>query len=238
MPVLWLGQVDYRTAWQLQAELASAVAKGACPETLLLLEHPPTITLGRSAKDAHLLASVDRLNTLGIEVVPVDRGGDVTYHGPGQLVGYPIVDLNGRGRDLHAYLRQLEGALIDVLAEYGICAGRKPPHTGVWVEDRKIAAMGIKVSRWISSHGFALNVASDLTGFSHIVPCGLADFEVTSLSRELGQDPDPTLIRNRVAYILMSALGVENGQLQSIDGLSQESQKILSVSVDIEKSLC
>jgi lipoyl(octanoyl) transferase len=184
---LWLGRIEYAAAWQLQRDLAAMRAEEQIGDVLLLLEHPPTITLGRGADAAHLLASEERLARLGVTVHAIDRGGDVTYHGPGQLVGYPIFHLANHGRDLHRFLRQIEEALIRALAELGVCGRRFPPHTGVWVGEEKIAAIGIKVSRWVSTHGFALNVAPDLSHFDLIVPCGIRDHGVTSLSAAAGR---------------------------------------------------
>jgi lipoate-protein ligase B len=179
-----LGRVEYAPAWRLQDELAELRAHGRMGDTLLLLEHPPTLTLGRSADRRHLLASTERLESLGFSVHEVDRGGDVTYHGPGQLVGYPIIDLSMHRKDLHWFLREIEAAIIDCLAEIGLEGHRFPPHTGVWVGERKIAAIGVKVKRWVSTHGFALNVDPDLSHFDLIVPCGIRGYGVTSICKE------------------------------------------------------
>ncbi len=191
-PVLYwceLGRVPYREAWELQVRLVAARRRGLSGDVLLLLEHPPVYTLGRGGKAEHLLAPIEWLRRQGAEVFEVDRGGDITFHGPGQLVGYPILDLSAWGRDLHRYLRGLEEVLIRALAVFGVRAGRKAGYTGVWVGDRKIAAIGVKLSSgWITSHGFALNVSTDLRWFDHIVPCGIRDYGVTSLSAELGMN--------------------------------------------------
>ena len=181
-----LGQVGYGAAWDLQRELVAARQAGDVPDTLLLLEHPPVITLGRSGESGHLLGSEAELERRGIAFVETDRGGDITFHGPGQIVGYAIVDLAARGRDLHRYLRDLEAVLIRALAEFAIVAGRVDGLTGVWVGDAKVAAIGIRVSRWITHHGFALNVDTDLSYFDLIVPCGIADRPVTSMEALLG----------------------------------------------------
>ncbi len=187
--VQWLGVVDYASAWQYQRELVQQRREGAIPDTLLLLEHrPPVITLGRASHAEHLLVTPQQLEKLGIQLVETDRGGDITYHGPGQLVGYPVLDLRQHGRDLHLYLRNLEEVLITALSHFGIFAGRKEGLTGVWVGEEKIAAMGIKVSHWITMHGFALNVCPDLNHFSLIVPCGIRDKGVTSLQKLLGRE--------------------------------------------------
>ncbi|MGA2270785.1 MAG: lipoyl(octanoyl) transferase LipB [Bryobacteraceae bacterium] len=176
-----LGRTDYGQALELQQRLAADRQQGLIPDQLLLLEHPHVITLGRNGHAANLLASGEVLSRAGIAFYPTDRGGDVTYHGPGQLVGYPIVDLREWKRDVGAYVRAVEQVIIDTLADYGIFAGRIPKLTGVWVDDRKIAAIGVHISRWVTSHGFALNVATDLSYFQYIVPCGLTK-PVTSMA--------------------------------------------------------
>ena len=176
-----LGRTDYGQALELQHQLIAERQQGLIPDQLLLLEHPHVITLGRNGKASNLLASGEALSRAGISFYPTDRGGDVTYHGPGQLVGYPIVDLREWQRDVGAYVRAVEQTIIDTLAEYGISAGRIPKLTGVWVDDRKIAAIGVHISRWVTSHGFALNVSTDLSYFQYIVPCGLTK-PVTSMA--------------------------------------------------------
>jgi lipoyl(octanoyl) transferase len=168
-----LGRVDYPQALEWQRRLVAARQRGEIPDQLLLLEHPHVITLGRNGQLKNLLASDEILGRAGIAFYPTDRGGDVTYHGPGQLVGYPIVDLREWKRDVGAYVRAIEQTIIDTLADYGIAAGRIPKLTGVWVGERKIAAIGVHISRWVTSHGFALNVNTDLSYFQYIVPCGL-----------------------------------------------------------------
>ena len=188
MEVRRLGRVAYQEAWSLQNRLADARRAGIEPDTLILLEHPHTYTIGRSGTRDHVFLTEDELAVRGITCLEVDRGGDVTYHGPGQLVGYPIVDLGPRP-EVGFYLRNLEGCLIDVLADFGIGAGRLAGYTGVWIADRKIAAIGVKVSQGVTTHGFALNVATDLSLFTHILPCGIADKGVTSMAVELGHAP-------------------------------------------------
>ena len=176
-----LGRTDYGQALELQRQLIARRQQGLISDQLLLLEHPHVITLGRNGKAANLLASDEVLSRAGIAFYPTDRGGDVTYHGPGQLVGYPIMDLREWQRDVGAYVRAVEQTIIDTLADYGISAGRIPKLTGVWVDDRKIAAIGVHISRWVTSHGFALNVSTDLSYFQYIVPCGLTK-PVTSMA--------------------------------------------------------
>jgi lipoyl(octanoyl) transferase len=176
-----LGRVDYGRALELQQQAAADRKLGRIRDQLLLLEHPHVITLGRNGRMENLLASGEILERSGIGFYPTDRGGDVTYHGPGQLVGYPIVDLREWKRDVGAYVRAIEQCIIDTLADYGIAAGRIPKLTGVWVDDRKIAAIGVHLSRWVTSHGFALNVNTDLSYFQYIIPCGLTK-PVTSMA--------------------------------------------------------
>lgn len=203
---VFLGCVEYRQAWALQRALAQAVADGAADNTLLLLEHPPTYTLGRRSKPGDLLAPREALAAMGAEVVEVDRGGEITFHGPGQLVGYPIVSLRGGSGPLH-YVRALEATLIGALAEYGVAAGRVEGLTGVWVGDAKIGAIGVKISRGVTMHGFALNVNTDLAWFQHIVPCGIRGKSVTSMERLLGR----TLPLEVVASVAAERLGGELG---------------------------
>ncbi|HYW07335.1 MAG TPA: lipoyl(octanoyl) transferase LipB [Longimicrobium sp.] len=181
-----LGTVPYADALTLQADLVRQRRAGEIPDTLLLLEHPHVITRGSGSHDENVLVSTEERAERGIELFESGRGGDVTYHGPGQLVGYPILDLKPDRRDLHRYLRDLEEVLIGVLADLGLTAGRKEGLTGVWVDDRKLAAIGVRVSSgWITSHGFALNVSTDLAFFCTIVPCGIRDHGVGSISGEL-----------------------------------------------------
>jgi len=185
----YLGRVGYAEATALQERLARALKDGepGALEQLLLLEHPPVITLGRNAHDADVLLDSAALRAIGMEIHRTDRGGQVTYHGPGQLVGYPILSLQPDRRDVARYLRDLEEVLIRTLARFGIAAGRAPSLTGVWVGDEKIAAIGIHLSRWVTTHGFALNVETELSHFDLIVPCGLRSRGVTSMRKLLGR---------------------------------------------------
>jgi len=189
----WLGRIGYREALGLQEEAAAALKRaqlvGTAPagECLFLLEHEPVITLGRNAVDGDVLADPRRLTALGVTVERTNRGGQVTYHGPGQLVGYPILDLTPDRRDVGRYLRDLEEVLVRTLARLGIVARRQPGWTGVWVGDEKIAAIGVHLSRWVTTHGFALNVDTDLARFGLIVPCGITTHGVTSIARCLGR---------------------------------------------------
>ena len=196
---LWqdLGSVDYRAAWDLQLQHVESLKQEGGQDCLFFVEHPHVVTFGRNGKDENLLVSKDRLHQLGIQYHETDRGGDVTYHGPGQLVCYPVMDLKRWRRDVGAYLRALEEVLILTLADYGLEGRRDPSATGVWVGDAKIAAMGVHLSRWVTSHGFALNVTTDLDYFRYIVPCGLTR-PVTSMEQLLGQSPDVHQLQTRI----------------------------------------
>ncbi|HTE20093.1 MAG TPA: lipoyl(octanoyl) transferase LipB [Armatimonadota bacterium] len=188
LPTMWVirvGCVEYDQAVALQERVHLARQEGRVPDVLLLLEHPAVITLGRGAHAENLLADPAQLERRGVAVRESARGGDITYHGPGQLVGYPIFDLNGHGKDVHRYLRSVEEALILALARFGISGDRAPGLTGVWVGMEKVAAIGVGVRRWVTWHGFALNISTDLDAFSLIVPCGIRDRGVTSLNRLL-----------------------------------------------------
>ena len=183
MKVRWLGRVEFSAALALQEEIvARKIADAEAADELLLLEHEPVFTMGRSPEQSSLGDEV----RLPHPVVRINRGGQATYHGPGQLVGYPLIDLRRRGQDLHRYLRALEAVLIALCAECGVAAARREGLTGVWVGARKIASLGVGVRRWVAMHGFALNVGGDLAPFSSIVPCGIAGVEMTSLARESG----------------------------------------------------
>lgn len=183
-----LGRVPYARALELQAELVVARREGRISDTLLVLEHPHVITLGTSSSAEHVLADEDERRRRGIELFETGRGGDVTYHGPGQLVGYPILDLKPDRKDLHRYLRDLEAALMEALRHFGVQTHREEGYTGVWASTGKIAAIGVRVSSgWITSHGFALNVSPDLSYFGAIVPCGIREREVVSLQGLLGR---------------------------------------------------
>ena len=186
----WLGVVPYDDGLRRQELAVERLRSGDAPEQLLLLEHPHVFTLGRGADANNILADQDQLQTNSVEVHETGRGGDVTYHGPGQLVGYPIINLKPDRCDVHRYVRDLEEVLIRTIADYGIEGGRIEGLTGVWVGNEKIAAIGVRIARWITSHGFALNVNTDLKFFQMIVPCGITDKSVTSISRLLGREVD------------------------------------------------
>ena len=192
------GFVDYKEAWDLQKEIFTKRVNGETEDVLLLLEHPNTYTLGKTTDRENLKGSEDYLKSNQISVYDIDRGGDITYHGPGQIVGYPIIDLNTWQKDTHKYLRALEEVIIKTCAEYDLNCERNPEHTGVWINDRKIAAIGIKVSRWVTMHGFAFNISTDLNLFNGIIPCGIQDKSVTSLKRELNIEVDISEVKEKI----------------------------------------
>lgn len=182
-----LGTVDYAEAHRLQKELQRKRVGGEVGDIVLLLEHPPVLTMGRSAKAQHVLAAPELLEARGIQVHEVGRGGDVTYHGPGQLVAYPIIDLKPDRKDVRKYVASLEETMIRTCADFGLAAGRIEGLNGAWIGERKVGAVGVRISRWVTMHGLALNVSSDLRQFEMIVPCGIEDKGVTSVSAELGR---------------------------------------------------
>lgn len=206
-----LGTVAYQPTWELQDELAQQRRERRIGDRLLLLEHFPVYTIGRGGDEANLLASRDRLREIGAEYVRIDRGGDITFHGPGQLVAYPIVELHDP-LDLRRYVRALEGAIIDTAAHFGVLAGRVDRLTGVWVEERrKLAAIGVRVKRGVTTHGLALNVNTELRWFDEMIPCGIRDREVTTLARELGAAVEMEAVEDRLAADLARHLGLRLG---------------------------
>lgn len=215
---LWvedLGRRQYGEVLELQRELAKERIAGTRPDTLLLVEHGPVVTLGRSSKASHLLADARALAARGVELFEIERGGDVTFHGPGQLVGYPIIDLTQHKQDLHWYLRQLEQVLIDTISSMGLEGSRVEKYTGVWVGGRKIASIGVHARSWVTWHGFALNVATDLSFFDLIVPCGIPAVRMTSMEQELGRPLEMRVIRETVglAFAERFRLGVPSHQV-------------------------
>ena len=203
-----LGRIAYSDARSLQRQWAAMRHSREIPDRLLLLEHPAVITLGRNARREHLLSSPETLAAEGIELHESNRGGDVTYHGPGQLVGYPILDLARIRRDVVWYVRTLEEALIRSIAELGLEPARRAGMTGVWIGEAKVAAIGIHISRWITTHGFALNISTDLAAYRHIVPCGIATHPVSSLQEVLGVAIDRSDLERSVANHLGDLLGL------------------------------
>jgi lipoyl(octanoyl) transferase len=226
-----LGVVGYHEAWALQRRLQASIIEAkrsgtSVPGTILLVEHPPVFTIGPSGDDDNVLLSEELLSQRGASLVRTDRGGDVTFHGPGQLVAYPILDLDrvhyadgSRGTDIHRYLRALEEAVSATCASYGVRAGGVAGRTGVWVgpdargPERKICAMGIRCSRWVTMHGLAFNLNTDLSWFDLIVPCGIADRGVTSLAKETGASVDVAAVRERLAGELLEALGLTGSRV-------------------------
>jgi lipoyl(octanoyl) transferase len=196
------GRLPYDEALALQKETVRRRVAKEIPDSLILVEHPPVITLGKMAKREHLIGSRP-----DVQVVEAPRGGDVTYHGPGQIVGYPILDLTALNTDLKKYLFKLEEVMIRAVARHGVTAGRLEGMTGAWVRDRKIGAIGVRVEKWVTSHGFALNANNDLGGFDLIIPCGLRGKGVTSIAREIGRDVDLDELRRFVAEIFGEVIG-------------------------------
>jgi lipoyl(octanoyl) transferase len=208
-----LGLIGYAEAWELQKRVVAARKAGLLEDVLILCEHPHVITLGRNGKREHLLASEHVLRQKGVEYFETSRGGDITYHGPGQLVGYPILNLGAIRRDVVWYVRMLEEAMIRATAEFGITAERVAGKTGIWVRrgssEEKLAAIGVHISRWVTSHGFAYNVSTDLRNFDLIVPCGMADRKATSLEKLLGRKVEADEVAARIAGHLGEVFGLE-----------------------------
>src|SRR6202795_3715530 len=208
-----LGLIGYTEAWELQKRVVAARKAGAIEDVLLLCEHLHVITLGRSGNRSNLLASENVLRQKGVEYFETTRGGDITYHGPGQIVGYPILNLGAIRRDVVWYVRTLEEAMIRASAEFGITAERVAGKTGIWVRigntEEKLAAIGVHISRWVTSHGFAYNVSTDLRNFDLIVPCGIADRKATSLEKLLGRNVEEGEVAPRIAKHLGELLGLE-----------------------------
>jgi lipoyl(octanoyl) transferase len=210
-----LGRVPYDEALELQTRLQRARIRGRVGDVMLVLEHPPVLTLGRSASEANILAGQEQLEAAGFTVHAIGRGGDVTYHGPGQVVGYPILDLRPDRRDVRRYVADLEETMIRTAADYGLDAGRVPKLNGTWIGHRKIGAVGVRISRWVTMHGFAFNANTDLSHFGLIVPCGIQDKGVTSLKAELGREVDLAEVEDRlVGHFagLLDAERIEGGE--------------------------
>ena len=216
-----LGFIDYKEAWELQKEIFSKRVSGEVNDFLLLLEHPNTYTLGKTAHKENLKGSEKYLRDNQISVYNIDRGGDITYHGPGQIVGYPIIDLNSWNKDTHKYLRSLEEVIIKTCKDFQLVCGRNTKHTGVWIDDRKIAAIGIKVSRWITMHGFAFNVNTDLSLFDGIIPCGIQDKDVTSLYKELNRKIEIQDVKEKLLSNFKDVFGYEDDLTVNDVGLVQ-----------------
>lgn len=210
----WLGRAGYKQVWDLQLALHSRIIAGNQPPTLLLLEHKPVITVGRHGDTSNVYLSENELSAKGVELHRIERGGDVTYHGPGQLIGYPLLNLKELGLSVADYLRSLEESLIALLIEHGLVASREPGFTGVWHKEGKLAAIGIAVKRWVTFHGFALNVTTDLSYFELINPCGLSR-PVTSIQQLTGLSPDCKRMAQEYLKAFKTAFGVETSELIS-----------------------
>jgi len=222
-----LGLIDYKQAWDLQKEIFDLRLHDEINDTIFLLEHPHTYTLGKVADIENLISSDLQLKELGVSVYDIDRGGDITYHGPGQIVGYPIIKLSNWKEDTHQYLRGLEEVIIQTCGEYGVETERNPKYTGVWIGERKIAAIGIKVSRWITMHGFAFNINTDLAYFGGIIPCGIKDKDVTSLKRELGRDIELDEVKDKLIKNFQKIFSYTEFTInQRINFIIKESEKI------------
>jgi lipoyl(octanoyl) transferase len=205
-----LGLIDYKEAWDLQKHTFELRHQKKIPDIIYLLEHPHTYTLGKVADEKNLVGSKEYLDKKKISVYNIDRGGDITYHGPGQIVGYPIINLNEWQNDTHKYLRALEEVIIRTCGHYGIKGIRDPKYTGVWIENRKIAAIGVKISRWITMHGFAFNINTNLSLFTGIIPCGIVDKEVTSLQKELSRSVSISEVKEILLKNFMEVFGYNN----------------------------
>jgi lipoate-protein ligase B len=222
LKVINLGRTDYEPTWNLQKQLLSLRARSKVPDCLVITEHNPVITMGRGTRSSNLLASSDELALKGVRLYEIERGGDITFHGPGQVVLYPIVDLRNRGRDVHQYLRDLERVVIDALAELGLTAGIKQGLTGIWVDDHKLGAIGVAVSRWITYHGLALNVTTDLDYFKLINPCGITEYPVGSVSQLVGREITLDHINELLTNSLVNAFHYEPEQINDIVSLQAE----------------
>jgi len=210
LQILNLGVCDYLSAYQIQLDLVAKRQKGEIEDTLILVEHPPVITLGKSAEDSHILFAEDYLREQGVEIHKIERGGDVTYHGPGQIVGYPIFDIKHGGIGIRTFVENLEQLFIRLLKEeFDIPAGKDPVHTGVWVNGSKITAIGLAVKRGVTMHGFAFNVNTNMSHFQLIVPCGIADRGVTSLEMLTGETQDYERMTALVADYFCKVFGYE-----------------------------
>jgi len=216
-----LGFIDYQEAWDFQKEIFSKRVSGEVEDFLLLLEHPNTYTLGKTAHRENLKGSDDYLKENQISVYDIDRGGDITYHGPGQIVGYPIVDLNNWYKDTHKYLRALEEVIIKTCKDYSLNCERNPKYTGVWIGDRKIAAIGIKVSRWITMHGLALNINNKLDNFEKIIPCGIFHKGITSFKKILNTDININDVRKLLIGNMEKVFGFNAEEITKDDLLNK-----------------
>ncbi len=217
LTVIDLHRRPYRPVWDFQRRLQQLRIEQEIPDTLIFVEHDPVYTIGKNGSDLHVIASGEFLKEKGIEVVHVDRGGDVTYHGPGQLVGYPIFDLHQHRQSVSYFMRQLEQVFIETLAEWGLQGSRMEGYTGVWIGDEKIAALGVRISRWVTMHGFAFNVNTDLSHFAGIIPCGIFHKGVTSLEKELRRPADLEAVKKTVLQSFQEVFGFSEVRTGTID---------------------
>lgn len=221
-----LGRTRYKDAWEIQKRLVGLRFKSKVPDCLLLTEHEPVVTMGRASSKSNLLCSPAELKERGVGLFEIERGGDITFHGPGQLVVYPIIDLNVRGRDLHRYLRDLEGIVVATLNDLDLDARIKQGLTGVWVDNHKLAAIGVAVSRWITYHGVALNVNTDLDYYKLINPCGITHFPVGSISSLLGKEIDLREVTDLLANNFARFFFYETTEMTDIDSLLGEPAEV------------
>lgn len=212
-----LGLIDYKEAWDFQKVVFDQRVKKVNNDTFLLLEHPHTYTLGKTADQSNLVSNEEFLDKFKISVYNIDRGGDITYHGPGQIVGYPIISLSDWKEDTHLYLRSLEEVIINTISHFGLKGERKKEYTGVWLEDRKICAIGIKISRWVTMHGFALNVNTNLDMFNGIIPCGIKDKQVTSIQKELNKEINISEVKEIILEEFINVFGYNSFNRKSKD---------------------
>ncbi len=217
LSIIDLHRRSYRPVWDFQRRLQQLRIDQEIPDTLIFVEHDPVYTIGKNGSDLHVIASGEFLKEKGIEVVHVDRGGDVTYHGPGQLVGYPIFDLHQHRQSVSYFMRQLEQVFIETLAEWGLQGSRMEGYTGVWIGDEKITALGVRISRWVTMHGFAFNVNTDLSHYAGIIPCGIFHKGVTSLEKELGRPADMEAVKKTVLQSFQNVFGFSEVRAAPVD---------------------
>lgn len=212
-----LDTIDYKEAWDLQKKIHQLRVENKIDDIFFMLEHPHTYTLGKTADKQNLISDEKYLSKNKISVYDIDRGGDITYHGPGQIVGYPIISLTNWQQDTHKYLRAIEEVILQVCGDYSLMGSRVDKYTGVWIEDRKICAIGIKVSRWITMHGFAFNVNTDLELFNGIIPCGISDKAVTSLSIELKRETKTSEVKEKIIHHFSNIFNYDQIEFKSKD---------------------
>jgi len=217
LSVIDLHRQSYNPVWDFQRRLQQQRIAGEIPDTLIFVEHNPVYTIGKNGSDLHVIASEQFLRQRGIEVVHVDRGGDVTYHGPGQLVGYPIFDLHQHKQSVSFYMRQLEEVFIDALKHWNLEGRRAEDYTGVWIGDEKITALGVRISRWVTMHGFAFNVNTNLDHFEGIIPCGIFHRGVTSLEKQLGRPADMEEVKETVLNSFKKVFGFSEIKVEKVD---------------------